>query len=37
MALAKPLNEVIDLLFMNPVVFLPPFPWVVWVLMGAIE
>ena len=37
MALAEPLNEVVDLLLMNPVVFLPTFPWVVWVLKGIIE
>ena len=37
MTLTKPLNEVVDLLFMNPVVFLPTFPWVVRVLKGKIE
>jgi hypothetical protein len=32
MALAEPLDEMVNLLLMNPVVFLPAFPWVVWVL-----
>ena len=32
MTLAEPLDEVVNLLLMNPVVFLPAFPWVVWVL-----
>jgi len=37
MALVEPLNEVVDLLFMNPMVFLPTFPWVVRVLKRKIE
>ena len=37
MTLVEPLNEVIDLLFMNPVVLLPTFPWVVRVLKRTIE
>ncbi len=37
MALAEPLNEVVDFLFMNPVVFLPTFPWVVRVLKETFE
>jgi len=31
MTLAEPLDEVVNLLLMDPVVFLPAFPWVVWV------
>jgi hypothetical protein len=32
MTLAKPLDEAIDLLLMDPVVFLPALPRVMWVL-----
>ena len=32
MALAKPLDKVVNLLLMNPVVLLPAFPRVMWML-----
>ncbi len=32
MALTKPLDKVVNLLLMYPVVFLPALPWVMWVL-----
>lgn len=32
MALAKPLDKVINFLLVNPVVFLPALPWVMRVL-----
>jgi len=34
MALAKPLNEVVNFLLMYPVVLLPALPWVMRVLKG---
>jgi hypothetical protein len=37
MALAQPLDEVVNLLLMDPVVFLPALPWVMWVLKGMTE
>jgi len=37
MALAEPLDEVVNLLLMDPVVFLPTLPWVMWVLQVMIE
>jgi hypothetical protein len=32
MALAEPLDEMVNFLFMDPVVFLPALPRVMWVL-----
>jgi hypothetical protein len=37
MTLAKPLDEVVDFLLMDPVVLLPALPWMMWMLKLMIE